>query len=123
MGLQEAKAAGATAMFGERYDDVVRVVDVPGISMELCGGTHVSNTSEVGLFKIVSESGIASGVRRIEAVAGAAAVQYVHRLSTRMRDLAASLKVSRIQSEILLLAKYYLFGKGCMDRWAASSLS
>ncbi|GAX83651.1 hypothetical protein CEUSTIGMA_g11076.t1 [Chlamydomonas eustigma] len=93
MGLSEAKAAGATAMFGEKYDDVVRVVDVPGISMELCGGTHVSNTAEIGAFKILSESGIASGVRRIEAVAGAAAVEHLSALDNIVRAAASTLKV------------------------------
>ncbi|EFJ50164.1 hypothetical protein VOLCADRAFT_89008 [Volvox carteri f. nagariensis] len=93
MGLQEAKAAGATAMFGEKYDDVVRVVDVPGISMELCGGTHVGNTAEIGAFKILSESGIASGIRRVEAVAGTAAVEYLHTVDGLVRGLAGQLKV------------------------------
>ena len=92
MGLDEARAAGATAMFGEKYDDVVRVVDVPGISMELCGGTHVSNTSEIGAFKVVSEGGIASGVRRIEAVAGQAAVEYLNGVDGVVRGLAGALK-------------------------------
>eukprot|EP00878_Enallax_costatus_P029420 GHUV01031901.1.p2 GENE.GHUV01031901.1~~GHUV01031901.1.p2 ORF type:complete len:280 (+),score=117.70 GHUV01031901.1:1125-1964(+) len=93
MGLDEARAAGATAMFGEKYDDVVRVVEVPGVSMELCGGTHVSNTSEIGAFKIVSESGVASGVRRIEAVCGQAAVEYMQGLDAVVKQLAANLRV------------------------------
>eukprot|EP00882_Tetradesmus_deserticola_P025891 GHRQ01028477.1.p1 GENE.GHRQ01028477.1~~GHRQ01028477.1.p1 ORF type:complete len:370 (+),score=154.63 GHRQ01028477.1:411-1520(+) len=93
MDLSEARAAGATAMFGEKYDDVVRVVRVPGVSMELCGGTHVSNTAEIGTFKVVSESGVASGVRRIEAVAGQAAVEYLQRVDGVVRQLASNLRV------------------------------
>ncbi|XP_047075681.1 alanine--tRNA ligase, chloroplastic/mitochondrial-like [Lolium rigidum] len=93
MALQDAKNAGATAMFGEKYGEQVRVVEVPGVSMELCGGTHVNNTAEIRGFRIISEQGIASGIRRIEAVAGDAFVEYVCSRDNYMRHLCSSLKV------------------------------
>jgi alanyl-tRNA synthetase len=94
MPLADAKAAGAVAMFGEKYDDAgVRVVDVPGVSMELCGGTHVRSTSQIGGFKILSESGIASGVRRIEAVVGPSLVAYLQDVDGVVRTLSSRLKV------------------------------
>lgn len=91
--IAEAKAKGAIAMFGEKYGDRVRVIDVPGVSMELCGGTHVRNTAEIGLFKIVSETGISSGVRRIEAVAGPAVLAYLNVRDKVVRELTDRFKV------------------------------
>ncbi|ONH92414.1 hypothetical protein PRUPE_8G174300 [Prunus persica] len=93
MPLADAKGAGAIAMFGEKYSEEVRVVEVPGVSMELCGGTHVSNTSEIRGFKIISEQGIASGIRRIEAVAGDAFIEYVNARDYHMKQLCSTLKV------------------------------
>ena len=93
MAIERAKAAGAVAMFGEKYGDVVRVVEVPGVSMELCGGTHVANTAEIGLFKIVGESGVAAGIRRIEAVAGPAVLAWIQERDTVVRQLGDRFKV------------------------------
>lgn len=92
MPLEEAKAKGAVAMFGEKYGAEVRVIDLPGVSMELCGGTHVRNTAEIGLFKIISETGISSGVRRIEAVAGPAVLEYLNIRDKIVRDLSDRFK-------------------------------
>jgi len=92
MEIERAKAAGAVAMFGEKYGERVRVVDVPGVSMELCGGTHVANTAEIGIFKIVAESGVASGVRRIEAVAGPAVLAWVAERDKVVRELGDRFK-------------------------------
>ena len=90
--LAQAKAKGAVAMFGEKYGDEVRVLDFPGVSMELCGGTHVSNTAEIGVFKIISESGVAAGVRRIEAVAGPSVLEYLNVRDKIVRDLSDRFK-------------------------------
>ena len=92
MPIAKAREKGATAMFGEKYGDVVRVIDFPGVSMELCGGTHVSNTAEIGLFKIISEAGVASGVRRIEAVSGQAVLDYLNVRDKVVRDLGDRFK-------------------------------
>ena len=93
MALEAAKAKGAIAMFGEKYGAEVRVLDVPGVSLELCGGTHVKNTAEIGLFKIVSETGIAAGIRRIEAVAGPAVLGYLNERDTVVRELCDRFKI------------------------------
>ncbi|MCC5627841.1 alanine--tRNA ligase [Nostoc sphaeroides CHAB 2801] len=91
--IAEAKARGAVAMFGEKYGDEVRVIDFPNVSMELCGGTHVSNTAEIGVFKIISEAGVASGVRRIEAVSGPAILDYLNLRDKVVKDLSDRFKV------------------------------
>ncbi|WP_088548901.1 alanine--tRNA ligase [Paenibacillus aquistagni] len=96
MSIDKAKALGAMALFGEKYGDVVRVVQVGTYSIELCGGVHVKNTSEIGLFKVVSESGIGSGVRRIEAVTGRFAYQYMDEQLDLLKQSAQLLK-SNIQ--------------------------
>jgi len=91
---EEAIQGGATALFGEKYETKVRVVSVGEISKELCGGTHVTATGEIGLFKILSESGIAAGVRRIEAVTGPGALERFQQVEAQLGMLAAKLKTS-----------------------------
>ena len=94
MKKQDALNAGALAMFGEKYGDIVRVVDVPGISMELCGGTHVKRTSELGCFKIISELGISSGIRRIEALSGQSVLDYFSERNLIVNKLTDFLKTN-----------------------------
>ena len=114
MNIDKAKQLGAIAMFGEKYTDVVRVVDVPGVSMELCGGTHITNTSEIGVFKIISESGIAAGIRRIEAVSGQGVLDYLHDRDQVVKALSERFKaqpnevvnrVLSLQGEVKSLTK------------------
>jgi alanyl-tRNA synthetase len=93
MSYEAAIQSGAMALFGEKYGNEVRVVRMGNASVELCGGIHVHNTSEIGLFKILSETGIASGVRRIEAVAGQAALEWVNTQSTLIQDIASEFRV------------------------------
>ena len=94
MELEEAKKSGAMALFGEKYHGKVRVVSMGDFSRELCGGTHVSNTSDIGAFKILSEAGIAAGVRRIEALTGEALLDYYKGLENELHEISALLKTN-----------------------------
>lgn len=93
MGIDEAKSMGAMALFGEKYGDIVRVVNMAPFSIELCGGIHVNNTSEIGLFKIVSESGTGAGVRRIEALTGKSAFLYLEDIQSKFNTIKNNVKV------------------------------
>ena len=113
MGYDDAIKAGAMALFGEKYGDTVRVLGI-GSSTELCGGTHVTRTGDIGLFKIVSEGGVAAGVRRVEAVTGENALSLVQSLAARVNEAAAALKVqpeeitqriSQVQDQVKALEK------------------
>jgi alanyl-tRNA synthetase len=95
MDYENAVAAGAMALFGEKYESNVRVLRIGDFSMELCGGTHVSRAGDIGFFKVTSESGVASGVRRIEAVTGEAAIDYVEKSDELLRDLSTLVRGSR----------------------------
>jgi len=92
--IDEAKRLGATALFGEKYGSIVRVVKIGDYSMEFCGGTHLKATSQAGFIKIVSESGVAAGVRRIEALTGEAALAYLHDREKLISDISTALKTS-----------------------------
>ncbi len=114
MTIDEAKKTGAMALFGEKYGDTVRVVQMGDFSSELCGGTHVKNTSNISAFKIVSESGVAAGVRRIEALTGAGLIAHFNQVEETLKEAAALLKASpadvvkritALQEEVKTLSK------------------
>jgi alanyl-tRNA synthetase len=92
MTIEEAKASGATALFDEKYGDKVRVVAAGEFSKELCGGTHVGNVGEIGFFKIISETGVAAGIRRIEALTGRNAIRYMEEKQRLLKEACATLK-------------------------------
>ena len=120
MGMEEAKQTGAMMLFGEKYGDVVRVLNI-GSSTELCGGTHVGRTGDIGLFKIVAEGGVASGVRRVEAVTGANALSYLQGLENTVDQVAGALRsapgevlerIGQMQDQVKALEKEIAALKG-----------
>jgi alanyl-tRNA synthetase len=98
--IEEAKKRGAIAMFGEKYGDIVRVISFDTVSVEFCGGTHIKNTADIGSFYITKESGVSSGVRRIEAVCGNAAVKYAKDIISKMGEIQAEVKSNDVISGI-----------------------
>lgn len=131
MGINEAKEKGATALFGEKYGMEVRVVSMGDFSIELCGGTHLKNTSQVGMFKILSEGGVAAGVRRIEAITGKAVYEYLKERDTVIADVCTTLKAkednltqraTQLVEENKSLAKYLHEIKAKMSLQSADSI-
>ncbi|HSB95868.1 MAG TPA: alanine--tRNA ligase [Spongiibacteraceae bacterium] len=131
MPIDEAQKTGAMMLFGEKYGDEVRVLDI-GSSRELCGGTHVASTGDIGLFKIVAESGVAAGVRRVEAVTGMNAVAFVHRQESVVAEIAGALKasvdetpqrVAQVLEQIRTLEKELAQVKGKLASAAGSDLA
>ena len=102
MSLEEARKTGAMALFGEKYGESVRVVQMGDFSTELCGGTHVENTASIMLFKIISESGVAAGVRRIEALTGAGVLAYYKGMEQRLQEAASIVKTSPTELTVRL---------------------
>ncbi|MDD4088167.1 MAG: alanine--tRNA ligase [Tissierellia bacterium] len=107
LSMEDAKKTGATALFDEKYEEMVRVVSVGDFSKELCGGTHIDETAKIGMFKIISEGSIASGVRRIEAITGRAAINYLQELDKLTDELSISMKTTKdeLLSKVNLLKK------------------
>ncbi len=119
--LAEARAAGAMALFGEKYGDIVRVISVPGFSMELCGGTHVRNTSEIALFKIVSETGVGSGTRRIEALTGRAAYDRTREFERAIARLGDALKAPAEPDSVVARVEHALGERRVLEKRLAEA--
>ena len=131
MPIADAKAKGAMALFGEKYGEIVRVVEIGDYSLELCGGCHVTNTNAIGLFKVVSESGIGAGIRRIEAVTGEYAYHHMNLYLTLANDLAKQVKstvkelpsrITQLQNEIRTLQKVNTSLTGKLSHMEVASL-
>jgi alanyl-tRNA synthetase len=125
MSYDEAIASGAMALFGEKYGDQVRVMDFGGFSVELCGGTHVSATGDIGLFKIIQETSVASGIRRIEALTGEAAYEYSSQQEARLRDIGAIMNapVEQISKSIASLLEQHKSLQKQLEQWQREQAS
>ena len=114
--IEDAKKRGAMALFSDKYGDVVRVVEIDGYSIELCGGAHVKSTGEIGLFNIESESGIASGTRRITATTGHKSLDYVNKLEEKLRKVAGMLKTD-VKNVVDVVEKYIAEAKSIVKEY------
>ena len=124
--FEDARENGAIALFGEKYDDKVRVVDIPGFSMELCGGTHVGRTGDIGIFKILSESSLSTGVRRIEAITGQKAIDRIHDIDFIIKESKKSLKVNEgqiLEKTLFLINKNKELEKKIKEGFVSSSFN